>query len=98
MKTSLLFLAFFFSFFLKAQAQSTTIVSITPPANGTYNVGSNLDFIVNYSALINVTGTPRIAMNINGQVKYANYVSGSGTSALTFRYTVLAGFPAPTGV
>ena len=38
-----------------------------------------------------LTGTvPRIQLNIGGTTKYADYVSGSGTSALTFRYTTIS--------
>ncbi|MBL9129624.1 MAG: choice-of-anchor M domain-containing protein, partial [Verrucomicrobiaceae bacterium] len=37
---------------------------------------------------IAVTGTPRIALDLNGSTIYANYLSGTGTPTLTFRYTV----------
>lgn len=65
-----------------------TITSITPPADATYTETQNLDFIVNTSENINVTGTPRLQVDIGGTIKYADYLSGTGTSALTFRYTV----------
>ena len=38
-----------------------------------------------------MTGTPRIPLNVGGSTVYASYLSGSGTSALVFRYTVQAG-------
>ncbi|MEI7601283.1 MAG: arabinofuranosidase catalytic domain-containing protein [Aestuariivirga sp.] len=38
-----------------------------------------------------VTGAPRIAIDVGGVTRYATYVSGSGTSALTFSYAVQAG-------
>src|SRR5436190_8101567 len=69
----------------------TTISSVTPPGNGTYRAGQNLDFTVNYSASVTVTGTPTIGLTIGSTARNASYVSGSGTTALVFRYTVQAG-------
>jgi hypothetical protein len=40
---------------------------------------------LNFSALVNVTGTPTLTLNDGGT---ATYVGGSGTKALSFRYTV----------
>jgi hypothetical protein len=69
----------------------TPNTSVTLPTAGVYQFGTNLDLIVNYDKAITVNttgGTPRLVLNIGGQTQYANYLSGSGTSALTFRYTV----------
>ena len=43
---------------------------------------------LNMSEAVNVTGTPTLALNDGGS---ATYVSGTGTNALTFSYTVGAG-------
>ena len=67
-----------------------TITSITPPNDDTYIEAENLDFIVNISEAVDVTGTPRLQIDIGGTTKYASYISGTGTAALTFRYTVEA--------
>ncbi len=79
-------------------ANGATISSITPPANGTYQTGAPMDFLVNYSRLVNVTGTPRIQLNTGGSTLYANYISGTGTTALTFRYTVGPGASDSDGI
>jgi ELWxxDGT repeat protein len=68
-----------------------TIVSVTPPANGTYVAGQNLNFVVQFSETVVVTGTPRLQLTIGGTTRYATYVSGTGTATLLFRYTVLSG-------
>jgi hypothetical protein len=68
-----------------------TITSVTGPAAGTYIVGQNLDFTVVFSEAVNVTGTPRLQLTIGSTTRYATYLSGTGTSTLTFRYTVQAG-------
>lgn len=65
-----------------------SVNSITSPANGTYLLGNNLDFVLNYSEAVTVTGTPRLTLTVGASTIYANYLSGSGTSSLTFRYTV----------
>lgn len=48
-------------------------------------------FIVNMSEAVNVTGSPRIAVDVGGITRYATYTSGTGTAALTFTYNAIAG-------
>jgi hypothetical protein len=71
------------------------VSSVGVPADATYLAGDDLDFTVNFDSAVSVNtggGTPRIALTLEtGGTVYADYVSGSGTSALTFRYTVAAG-------
>ena len=65
------------------------------PANGTYLAGDHLDFAVNFDEAVTVDtsgGTPCLAITLDtGGTVYASYVSGSGTSALVFRLTVVDG-------
>ncbi|MEW5835206.1 MAG: Ig-like domain-containing protein, partial [Pseudomonadota bacterium] len=79
-----------------------TVTSVTVPPNGTYATGQNLDFVVNYSESVTVdtsAGVPRLAVTLDtGGTVYADYVSGSGSSALVFRLTVAAGQADPTGI
>ena len=56
--------------------------------NGSYGTGASVSIQVTFSEAVNVTGTPQLALNTGGT---ANYASGSGTSTLTFTYTVAAG-------
>jgi len=70
---------------------AASILSITPPANATYKTTQNVDFSVNFSRSVTVTGTPTLQVNIGGITAYANYQSGSGGSTLIFRYTVAPG-------
>ena len=68
-----------------------SISSVTGPADGTYGVAQALNFTVNYSENVTVTGTPSIGLTIGSTARNATYVSGSGTSALVFRYTTVSG-------
>lgn len=55
---------------------------------------ANLDFIVNTNEAVTVDttgGTPQLALTISSSSRVAAYVSGSGSTALTFRYAVQAG-------
>jgi hypothetical protein len=76
--------------------------SMTVPANGTYGVGQDMDFTVTYSEAVTVDttgGTPRIAISLDtGGTVYATYLSGSGTSTLTFRYIPTSGQQDLTGI
>jgi hypothetical protein len=79
-----------------------TVDSVAVPSNGTYYTNQNLDFTVNFSEAVTVStggGTPRIAVTLDtGGTVYANYLSGSGTTALVFRHTVANGEMDNTGV
>ena len=71
-----------------------TVTSISVPTNGNYLTSQNLDFTVNFDENITVNttgGTPQIAITIGATTRQAVYQSGSGTSALVFRYTVQSG-------
>jgi hypothetical protein len=57
-------------------------------ANGTYGVGGSVTITVTFNEIVNVTGTPTLALNSGGS---ASYSSGSGTNTLSFTYTVAAG-------
>ncbi|MEG4959262.1 MULTISPECIES: DUF4347 domain-containing protein [unclassified Microcoleus] len=69
-----------------------TSVSATTP-NGTYSIGKNIDITVNFSQIVNVTGTPQLSLA--GATPVASYLSGSDSNTLTFRYTVAAGDSSP---
>lgn len=76
-----------------------TVASVAVPANATYGVGQNLNFTVNFSEAVTVTGTPSIALTLDtGGTVAASYVSGSGTTALVFRHTVSAGTADSNGI
>ncbi len=68
-----------------------TVTAVSVPADGTAKLGDNLDFTINWSAAVTVTGTPTLGLTIGSTSRSANYVSGSTTSSLLFRYTVQAG-------
>jgi hypothetical protein len=78
------------------------VTSVNVPINATYTAGDNLDFTVNLNEAVTVDttgGTPRIAITLDtGGTVYADYLSGSGTSALTFRYTVGTGVADTNGI
>ncbi|MBT9512428.1 MAG: DUF4347 domain-containing protein [Acidovorax sp.] len=69
-----------------------TVSSVGVPANATYLAGQNLDFTVNFSESVTVTGVPQLDLTLDtGGTVAATYLSGSGTSALVFRYTTAIG-------
>ncbi|WP_299617194.1 YDG domain-containing protein [uncultured Tenacibaculum sp.] len=75
-------------------ATTPTVTSVTVPSNATYSTGQNLDFTVNFdeNVTVNTTGgTPQLSLTIGSTTRQATYQSGSGTTALAFRYTVQAG-------
>ncbi|WP_304350731.1 Ig-like domain-containing protein, partial [Comamonas testosteroni] len=81
------------SYSIDRDAPSVTAVDV--PTNGTYVAGQNLNFTVHLSENVQLntsTGSPRLEVTLgNGQIAWADYVSGAGTNALLFRLTVATG-------
>ncbi|ALL04362.1 hypothetical protein AQ505_01920 [Pedobacter sp. PACM 27299] len=72
---------------------SPTVSSVSG-TSGTYNIASNVPISINFSEVINVTGSPLLALNVS-PAGFASYVSGTGTSTLTFNYQVAGGQSSP---
>ena len=75
----------------QVEAILPTVSSVAFSSTGPYRVGSNIDVTVTMSEAATVSGTPALTLVIGTTEKTANYTSGSGTTALVFRYTVAAG-------
>src|SRR5205085_6739023 len=69
-----------------AGARVTNVSSTNP--DGIYGLGQIVQITVDFDNSVTVTGTPQIALNSGG---FAIYSAGSGTSTLTFTYTVAPG-------
>jgi gliding motility-associated-like protein len=67
------------------------VTAVSVPANGYYKAGSILNFTVNYSEPVVVSGTPILSVNIGGTIVSAAYTGGTGTQLLSFSYTVQNG-------
>lgn len=79
-------------------ATNPWITSLLLPQKITYKQNEQLNFTVNLSEDVFVTGSPRVVLNIGGVTKYANYISGHGSASLLFRYTIESGLNANSGV
>ena len=65
-----------------------TISSVSAPSNSTYIPGNALNFTVNFSESVTVTGSPRLTLTVGSLTKYATFVSLTDSKTATFRYTV----------
>ena len=77
---------------------AAVVSSVTPPAANTYIVGEHLDFVVEFDGDVTVGGTPRLVLIVGDAEKHVPYLSGSGSSSVTFRYTVVDGDEDTDGV
>ena len=66
------------------------ITSVTV-LNGTYGRGQTVNFIANFSRSVIVSGLPFITLTVGSTSRRAVYASGSGSSSITFSYTVPPG-------
>ncbi|MGV3638996.1 MAG: cadherin-like beta sandwich domain-containing protein [Adhaeribacter sp.] len=77
---------------IKIDGTAPAVAAVLVPANATYKEGDQLDFTVNFSKAVTLSGgTPQLPLVIGVQNREAAYLSGSGTNILSFRYTVQAG-------
>ena len=79
-----------------AHAQTTTptvyTVAVTsdPGTDDTYALGDTIEVGLTFDEAVTVTGDPYLLIDVGGTNRRASYHSGSGTTQLLFRYTVLA--------
>ena len=50
-----------------------------------------MNFVMTFAAPAYVTGSPRLQLDVGGTIRYATYLSGSGSNNLTFRYSPQSG-------
>ncbi|CAN1497043.1 VCBS repeat [Burkholderiaceae bacterium] len=79
-------------------ASSAAITSSTGIQNNFLNEGDTVTATVNFGEKVYITGTPQITLNLGGTLVQADYVSGSGTNAIAFSYTILAGQTDANGI
>ena len=84
---------------IKVDAVAPTITLVSLPFDSVYAIGDTMDFALTFSEKVNVIGTPRLVLVMDtGAAAQAVYMGGAGTTALTFRYKVLQGQIAATGI
>ena len=84
-------------------AVASVVVTSTPTATAdTYGQDETIEVTVTFDQAVTVTGTPRIQLRIGGgaqeNLKWADYVGGTGTTALRFTYVVQAGDQDDNGI
>jgi hypothetical protein len=70
---------------------SVAFTSAIGAESNTLGTGDTLDITVTMSEVTTVTGVPQLALVVGSGAGAANYLSGSGTSSLVFRYTAVLG-------
>ena len=64
------------------------VFTISLPSNKTYISGENIDISLTHNSVLSVSGSPRLELSITSGNVYADYLVGSGTNTISFRYTV----------
>ncbi|MGB3590613.1 MAG: tandem-95 repeat protein [Nonlabens sp.] len=73
-----------------------SVVNVTSPdADGLYVIGQTISIEIEFDQIVDVTGTPQLLLETGATDRNADYVSGSGTTTLTFDYTVQRGDLSP---
>ncbi len=79
------------TFFFLNTASTPVIPLASSSANGRYSTGGLITLTLQFSEAVFVTGTPRLQLETGATDQFATYSSGSGTTTLSFTYTVQAG-------
>ena len=86
----------------QVDAVAPTVGSVTiSSTTGPYSEGEAIELTATFSEAVTVDttgGTPQIALTVGTETRQAVYASGSTTTALVFRYTVVAGDNDDNGV
>ena len=62
-----------------------------PGSAATYATGDEIELAATFSAVVTVSGTPQLVLGLGGGTRVASYDGGSGSTTLTFSYTVETG-------
>ena len=77
---------------IQYDTQLPTVSNVTSSSiNGTFSLGGTVSIQVVFSEAVTVSGTPRLTLETGSTDRAVDYASGSGTTSLTFTYTVQAG-------
>lgn len=77
---------------ISTDSTAPTVASVgSSSLNGTYYLGDSVSIQVNFSETVYVTGTPKLTLETGTTDRVVSYASGSGSTALTFTYTVQTG-------
>ena len=72
---------------------STVAITSDPGMDSNYATGDDIEVTATFDEAVTVTGTPRILLLLGGGgrgERWAEYASGSGTTAIVFSYPVVA--------
>ena len=79
-------------------AVSKLEITSDPGTDRTYAAGDEIQVTVTFSETVEVTGTPRLRLELGGGRRTAGYQGGSETAALVFEYEVAEGESDTDGV
>lgn len=76
--------------FVNSDVAGPNLLSVTASADTYYFPGKTITLTATFDDTTTVTGTPRIAITIGSNTRYATYTGGSGSSVLTFAYALVS--------
>ena len=72
-------------------SEATVAIVSDPGSAATYAIGDEIELAATFSAVATVSGTPQLVLGLGGGTRVASYDGGSGSTTLTFSYTVETG-------
>ena len=77
------------AFYIMYMDAETVVTNVTAEEeNRRYDINDTINIQVIFSEAVDVSGTPRLILDLEGTDRTVDYTAGSGSDTLTFRYTV----------
>ena len=77
------------AFYIMYMDAETVVTNVTAEEeNRRYDINDTINIQVIFSEVVDVSGTPRLILDLEGTDRTVDYTAGSGSDTLTFRYTV----------
>ena len=77
---------------------SSVALTSAPGSDNTYAISDSVAATVTFDAAVDITGTPQLELDFNGDAKAAACATGTNTTTMACSYTVGVGDSAPNGV
>ena len=77
------------AFYIMYMDAETVVTNVTAAEeNRRYDINDTINIQVIFSEVVDVSGTPRLILDLEGTDRTVDYTAGSGSDTLTFRYTI----------
>ena len=83
---------------VEGPAVSSVALTSDPGSDNTYGIGDDVTATVTFDAAVDITGTPQLALDFDGNAKAAACTAATNTTTMACAHTVVVNDSAPNGI